>query len=101
MQACPHIDGAFLTLNGDAYLTDALVKQLAGASGPTLAVMPVDDPSAYGVVEHNRGHVTGIVEKSQDPLSNLANVGWFCFTPEIFTAIADTPPSERGEYDHP
>ena len=98
-QARPHLDDAFLTLNGDVYITEDVVVQLVDATGTALAVQRVSNPSAYGVVEHDNTHVTGIVEKPQHPPSNLANLGLYRFTPEIFPAIEATPRSDRGEYE--
>src|SRR5919106_482353 len=63
----PLLDERFLMLNGDV-LTDLDVSaQIAlheqrGARA-TLALTPVEDPSAYGLVRTRDGEVTGFVEK--------------------------------------
>ena len=40
-----------------------------------LAVKAVDDPRRFGVVETDGDRITGIVEKPEEPRSNLASVG--------------------------
>lgn len=98
-QAHPHIDGPFLALNGDVHLTPALVDRLATATTTAIAVMPVEDPRSYGVVDTDGAQVTTIVEKPSDPPTNLANLGLYRFTPDIFEYIDRTERSERGEYE--
>lgn len=98
-QAEPKVDDAFLAINGDVLLTDDLVASLASAEGTAMAVKPVDDPRSYGVVDIEDGRVTSIVEKPADPPSNLANLGSYRFTPQIFEYIANVDQSERGEYE--
>jgi len=98
-QAEPHIEGPFLALNGDVHITQALVDALADEPKTAMAVMPVDDPTSYGVVDTQRGTVTNIVEKPSDPPTNLANLGLYRFSPTIFEYIDRTGLSERGEYE--
>ena len=40
-----------------------------------------------------------IVEKPKTFISNLANVGAYKFTPDVFDVLAQTAPSERGEIE--
>jgi bifunctional UDP-N-acetylglucosamine pyrophosphorylase/glucosamine-1-phosphate N-acetyltransferase len=64
-----------------------------------MAVKTVENPSSYGVVDTHHDQVTDIVEKPETPPSNLANLGLYRFTPEIFEYITQTERSERGEYE--
>ncbi|WP_353635064.1 bifunctional sugar-1-phosphate nucleotidylyltransferase/acetyltransferase [Halobacterium sp. NMX12-1] len=98
-QAEPSVDEDALVLNGDVYVTDALVERLATQPGTAMAVMPVENPRSYGVVELQGNRVTSIVEKPTDPPTNLANLGLYRFTPKIFDYIEDVELSERGEYE--
>lgn len=96
----PHVEESCLVLNGDVYVTSALVEALAGADGTAMSVMPVADPQSYGVVERgDDGRVTNVVEKPTDPPTDLANLGLYRFTPRVFEYIDTVERSERGEYE--
>lgn len=98
-QAERYIEDDFLVLNGDVYVTEALVSELAAESGTAMAVMAVDNPRAYGVVDVDEERVTRIVEKPDDPPTDLANLGLYRFTPQIFEEARKVGLSERDEYE--
>jgi len=89
-------DGDFLVLNGDI-LTDLDLGSLIafhkekGAVG-TLALTPVEDPTAYGLVRTgNESEVLGFLEKpSWDQIdTNLINAGTYVLKGEIFDLIPE------------
>ncbi|WP_049911718.1 bifunctional sugar-1-phosphate nucleotidylyltransferase/acetyltransferase [Halorubrum kocurii] len=99
-QAEPVIDDDFLVLNGDVVVDASLPRALAEAEGMAVAATEVPDPRAYGVLSTtDDGSLAGIVEKPDDPPTNLANVGCYAFEPAVFEYIDRTPKSERGEYE--
>jgi glucose-1-phosphate thymidylyltransferase len=59
----------------------------------------VDDISRYGIAEFNDGRISNLVEKPTYSKSNLALVGLYIFTREIFDFIDNLIPSIRGEYE--
>ena len=93
------VDGRFLVINGDVVIDDRLPRKLAESDGDTIAVQPVENPSSYGVVEIENGAVRTLVEKPDDPPSNLVNTGIYAFEPGIFEYIDRTEKSPRGEYE--
>ena len=81
-------------LNGDVLTDMDLTAQLAqhrenGAQG-TLGLVPVDDPTAYGLVRtHNDGRVKGFLEKpSADQIdTNLISAGAYVFERSVVDLI--------------
>lgn len=62
--------------------------------------VPWEEASRYGVCTTNeRGEITEIIEKPDDPPSNLVLTGFYTFTPAIFPACRLVKPSDRGEYE--
>jgi glucose-1-phosphate thymidylyltransferase len=96
-------DERFLTYLGDNLLGDG-IAEFARAfaecdAAASLIVKEVDDPRAFGVVVVEDGVVTRLVEKPDDPPSDLAIVGTYGFGPQIWEAIDRIEPSGRGELE--
>ncbi len=61
---------------------------------------PVKNPQEFGVAELNKnGEVTSIVEKPLNTKSNLAVVGLYKFTSEVFEFFKRITKSDRGEFE--
>lgn len=63
-----------------------------------ILLQQVDNPGQFGVAElDNNGNVIHLVEKPEEPKSDLALVGIYLFKSSIFKAISQIKPSWRGE----
>ena len=79
LQARDVISGPILVLFPDMiFEADLSVTQTTAADG-ILWVKPVEDPSRFGVVVKTGEKVTRLVEKPDEPISNLAVMGIYFF----------------------
>ncbi len=93
------VGGKFLMINGDIIVDHKDIGSLTSRDKNTMSIVEVEDTRDLGLVEVSRNKVVHIYEKVDKPSSHLANAGLYLFTQEIFTAIAHTPESPRGEYE--
>jgi len=94
----------FVMYLGDNFIVGgitALVDEFRSAR-PDVQIMltRVRDPRQFGVAELNdAGQVVGLVEKPQQPKSDLALAGVYMFTAAIHEAVGHLKPSWRGELE--
>jgi len=104
----PLIEDDFVLMLGDnvfrANLRDVINRQRESRADAAFLVeeVPMEEASRYGVCDTNEyGEILEVVEKPDDPLSNLVMTGFYTFTPAIFHACHLVQPSDRGEYELP
>ncbi|WP_418286687.1 UTP--glucose-1-phosphate uridylyltransferase AglF [Halorubrum sp. DTA46] len=108
LQAEPYVDDDFMLMLGDnvfrGNLADVVNRQTEERADAAFLVeeVPYEEASRYGVLDTNEyGEITEVVEKPDDPPSNLVMTGFYTFTSEIFHACHLVQPSDRGEYELP
>jgi glucose-1-phosphate thymidylyltransferase len=96
-------DSPFVLYLGDNFVMGGIQSFVerfaAGDSTSQIILHPVPNPQAFGIAEFVDGRVTRIVEKPQEPLSNLAVIGIYMFAPAVHEVIAGLQPSFRGELE--
>src|SRR5215216_1025713 len=97
-------DSPFVMYLGDNLLRHgivALVDTFRSEQPDALILLtPVPDPENYGVAElDGDSRVARLVEKPQEPKTDLALVGVYMFTPSIFDAARSIEPSWRNELE--
>jgi glucose-1-phosphate thymidylyltransferase len=97
-------DDDFIVYLGDNILKqgiDALVEDFrAGSYAAGIALQEVETPRQFGIANVDEdGTVKQLVEKPDDPPSNLALIGIYVFSSRIFDAIEHIEPSWRGELE--
>lgn len=101
-----HIEEDFMLMLGDnifqANLEDVVRRQQEDRADAAFLVeeVPHEEASRYGVcVTNDYGEITDVVEKPDEPPSNLVMTGFYTFSPAIFHACKLVQPSNRGEYE--
>jgi bifunctional UDP-N-acetylglucosamine pyrophosphorylase/glucosamine-1-phosphate N-acetyltransferase len=92
----------FIGIYGDLYVSEENFGRLISShtyGQLTMGVVYVDNPSQMGVVELNGNRIMSLVEKSENPPSNIANAALYVFPPRIFEYISKTGLSSRGELE--
>jgi glucose-1-phosphate thymidylyltransferase len=108
LQAEPHVDDDFMLMLGDnifrANLADVVNRQQESRADAAFLTeqVPMEEASRYGVCDTNAyGEVVEVMEKPDDPPTNLVMTGFYTFSPAIFHACHLVQPSDRGEYELP
>jgi dTDP-glucose pyrophosphorylase len=101
-----HVDDDFMLMLGDnifrANLADVVRRHQEERADAAFLVEEVapEEAGRYGVCDTNQyGEIVEVVEKPDDPPSNLVMTGFYTFTPAIFHACHLVQPSDRGEYE--
>lgn len=100
----------FAVVLADGYVNDPelgitadIVFVFKASDNSQLYLLRIDGPGVtkYGVLMPNSvgRHISGLVEKSEPmcALSNIASIGGYVFTSDIFNILHSIPPYKRGE----
>jgi glucose-1-phosphate thymidylyltransferase len=94
----------FVMYLGDNMFEDSLHEVVEGfeesSTNARLLLAKVDNPKAFGVAEvDEKGVIKGLIEKPENPKSDLALVGVYLFDSTIYRAVKAIEPSDRGELE--
>ncbi|MBI2426810.1 MAG: NTP transferase domain-containing protein [Candidatus Kerfeldbacteria bacterium] len=91
----------FLALNGDNLYSAEDLRRFLNEDGMNyIGGLKVPEPSNYGILKTDeQDFLQEIIEKPKNFVGDLANVGLYKFTPEIFRAIETVKLSPRKEYE--
>ncbi|XGI82742.1 glucose-1-phosphate thymidylyltransferase [Halorutilales archaeon Cl-col2-1] len=97
-------DDDFVMYLGDNILKQGIVDLVEsfedGDYDAGIALQEVENPEQFGIADVNQNdEVTELIEKPDDPPTNLALIGMYVFSPRIFDAIESIEPSWRGELE--
>jgi glucose-1-phosphate thymidylyltransferase len=96
-------ESPFVMYLGDNLLRDGIIDLVEAfrAQEPDALILltEVPDPENYGVAELDGENVKRLVEKPREPVSDLALVGVYMFTPAIHGAARAIEPSWRDELE--
>jgi glucose-1-phosphate thymidylyltransferase len=96
-------DEDFVMFLGDNLIKDGICEFVdefkEGKPNSLILLAQVDNPRQFGVAELKDGKVVNLIEKPEEPPSNLALVGVYLFDKSVFEAVENIKPSWRGELE--
>jgi glucose-1-phosphate thymidylyltransferase len=95
-------DRVALILGDNIFYGDARFDEIVDSfsTGAIVFGYPVRDPERYGVVELDAdGRAVSLVEKPENPISNLAVPGFYLYDQHVVEVTESITPSARGELE--
>ena len=85
------IEGDFLVINGDTFLTSGY-KQMIEARSPAICVVKVSDVSRYGTIELTEQKlISKFLEKKPEKFAGLINAGLYRLNKDLFNMNENRP----------
>jgi glucose-1-phosphate thymidylyltransferase len=83
-----------------AGISDLVESFINGDYGAGIALQEVENPQAFGIADIDEDQkVIELIEKPDDPPTNLAVIGIYVFSNAVFDIIEQLEPSWRGELE--
>ncbi len=105
LSLCEHFIGGdkMVVALGDNILEQDIKPSVISFSGEKIGarvfLAPVDNPKEYGIATIDDDEIVSIVEKPTSPASNLAVIGLYMYSNDVFEIIRTLKPSGRGELE--
>lgn len=106
LQAADHVgDDPLVVILGDNIFQDDLSPFIQGFRDDPVGAklllkrVSLDDAKRFGVAQIDGNKIIKIVEKPQQPASDLVVTGCYMYDSRVFDFIAQLEPSARGEYE--
>lgn len=97
-----NVNDDVIILYWDSILDKDDIKKVIECKNYAWLVKEVESPEKYWIYKTDEKWLAlELVEKPSEYIWNLANLGWFKFSPEFFKYIEKTPLSIRWEYELP
>ena len=94
---------SFVLFLGDNFIKGGITSYAqqfrSGCHNSLVLLSAVEQPQNFGVAELDGERLVRVVEKPQEPPSNLAVIGIYFFDAHVFEAIQQIQPSARGELE--
>jgi glucose-1-phosphate thymidylyltransferase len=88
---------------GDNILQNGIKKGVAAFSrqrnGSRILLKSVEHPWEYGIAEVEGDKIKRIIEKPKEPPTDLAVIGVYMYSPDVFDIVKTLKPSARGELE--
>jgi glucose-1-phosphate thymidylyltransferase len=95
-------ENKFAVILGDNYFENTFAQEFIkfemGNKEAAIFVKEVSDPHRFGILSSENG-TNSIEEKPQNPKSNLAVTGLYCYSPHVFQIAKTLVKSKRGELE--
>lgn len=98
LQSEAEAKGKFLVFMGDDVYEKTCFEKLLKTELGILG-QKVDNPEIFGLIEHKNEKLTGLLEKPENPKSNLVNTGLYLLNEKIFDELKGVKKSQRGEIE--
>ncbi len=98
LQVKKYIKGKFLVMMGDDLYSSKDIKRCSKHDYAILG-KELDDISAFGALQIEKGNLKGIIEKQKEVKKGIAGTGLYVFDTEIFKKLEGIGKSERGEIE--
>ncbi len=105
LSLCEHFIGGdkMVVALGDNILEQDIKPSVVSFSGKKIGarvfLAPVDNPKEYGIASIDNGEIVSIEEKPDNPEGNLAVIGLYIYSNDVFEIIRTLKPSGRGELE--